>query len=70
MKQKRNQGSGIFNLDSISLHRGYACFLHSNSPRRYPSAAQAEGATKGIENQLITTVILSKAKNPVFVGRQ
>jgi hypothetical protein len=49
---------------------GTRIFNPQTSPRRFPSAAQSEGATRGIENPLITTVILSEAKNPVFVGRQ
>jgi len=56
-----------FGLSAASGRLRNSRFQHSNSPRRFPSAAQAEGAAEGIKNQkpLFPTVILSVAKNPV-----
>jgi hypothetical protein len=34
--------------------------LRSNSPRRFPSAAQAEGAAKGIESQNHANVVQNR----------
>jgi hypothetical protein len=52
-------------LVSFGLSAAYgrlwnARFQRSNSPRRFPSAAQAEGAAKGMENHANTGMTVNK----------
>jgi len=55
-----------FGLSAASGRLRNSRFQHSNSPRRFPSAAQAEGAAKGIKSQNhLSAVIPCLTRNPV-----